>query len=159
MDLASSYSSDVFARSPAPFFLWGCGRVGFVCLVCLLSWNSLDFRLAPNIFTVWVQRLHVPEKYILHVVLWVLPRVTCLQSKTHCQLGSALSLLHFFLYPHAHKSQKMSLDPLELEFQIVVSHLVWLLGTELRSSEEHQAPLAAKTLPSFLTWCLIGKKT
>lgn len=158
MNLASYYSSDFFACSPSPF-LWGCGRVGFVCLVCFLSWNSLDFRLAPNFFIVWVQRLHVPEKYILHVVLGVLPRMTCLQSKAHCQLGSALSPLHFFLYTHAHKSQKMSLEPLELKFQMVVSHLVWLLGTELRSSEEHQAPLAAETFPSVLTCCLISENT
>ena len=27
-----------------------------------------------------------------------------------------------------------SLDPLELELQLVVSHLMWMLGTELRSS-------------------------
>jgi hypothetical protein len=30
--------------------------------------------------------------------------------------------------------QKRSSDPLEIELQVVVSHLTWVLGTELRSS-------------------------
>jgi hypothetical protein len=28
----------------------------------------------------------------------------------------------------------MTLDPLDLEFQVVMGHLVWMLVTELRSS-------------------------
>jgi hypothetical protein len=35
--------------------------------------------------------------------------------------------------------QKRALNPLALEFQVVVSHLMWILGTELRSS--------ARTMP------------
>lgn len=40
--------------------------------------------------------------------------------------------------------QKRPLDPLELELQIAVSHLTWMLGTELRSSQEHYVLLTAK---------------
>lgn len=34
---------------------------------------------------------------------------------------------------HAHQGEKRTTDPLELELKAVVSHLTWVLGTELRS--------------------------
>lgn len=34
----------------------------------------------------------------------------------------------------AQRSQKRVLDPLELHLWVVVSHTIWVLGTELRSS-------------------------
>lgn len=35
--------------------------------------------------------------------------------------------------PGAYRGQKRVSDPLELELQEVVSHLIWMLGIELRS--------------------------
>lgn len=33
---------------------------------------------------------------------------------------------------HAFRDQKRALDALELEFQVVVSHLIWMLGTQAK---------------------------
>lgn len=38
------------------------------------------------------------------------------------------------------------LDPQELQLQIVVSHLTWILGTELRSSERAASVLNGRTI-------------
>ena len=51
----------------------------------------------------------------------------------------------FIIYVYAYRvtlgGQKRPSDPLELELQVAVSHLVWVLGTKLGSSVR-----AAKTL-------------
>ena len=44
----------------------------------------------------------------------------------------------------AHGDQKRVLDPLELEFQVVVSCLMWVLGTKPRSSARAANTLTAE---------------
>lgn len=46
---------------------------------------------------------------------------------------------------------KEEADPLKLEFQAVVSHLMWVLQTELGPQEEQQGPLTVEpSLPLFI---------
>lgn len=45
---------------------------------------------------------------------------------------------------NAHGGQKIALDPFEIEFPVIVSHQMWVLGTKLRSSVKHQPLLSTE---------------
>lgn len=49
----------------------------------------------------------------------------------------------------AYGSQKMSLDPLELELQAAVGHQTWMLGIQCKAFEQI-SPLMAKPRPAPL---------
>lgn len=54
------------------------------------------------------------------------------------------------------RSQKTALDFLELEFQVGVSHQIWVLGTELVSCEEQERLLADEHLQLLThTFCCV----
>jgi hypothetical protein len=54
--------------------------------------------------------------------------------------------------PGAHRGQKRALDTLNLKLQVIVSHLLWVLGTEPGSSASLGAfqPLALSPAPKFV---------
>lgn len=45
--------------------------------------------------------------------------------------------------------QKRTLDPMELDSQTIVSHLMWVLETELGPLQEHSALTTSETLKSL----------
>lgn len=47
------------------------------------------------------------------------------------------------------QSSEWGLDPLELEFQLIVKHLIWVLGTELRSCTRAVGHTTRSSLPSI----------
>lgn len=51
------------------------------------------------------------------------------------------------------KSQKRTSDPLELESQVIVNHLTWVLGTELMSSLKDACALNCRDISSALSVC------
>lgn len=62
-----------------------------------------------------------------------------------------------------HKGQKSALDPLEVEFQVLGSHMMWMLGNKLLSFGTTRAPNHQATIrdpqicfeifqPSILIW-------
>lgn len=58
-----------------------------------------------------------------------------------------------------HRHQRRALNPLELESQVVVSHLVWVLGAQLVHQSSKHAELLSTSiltqpLPSHLSACL-----
>lgn len=56
----------------------------------------------------------------------------------------------------AHGSQERILDLLELELEVVVTCLVWVLGTKCGPLEEQQAPLAPEHPSHRSTYTLHG---
>lgn len=74
----------------------------------------------------------------------------------HCVAGCLPACLSVCAY-RAHRGQQKVPDPLELEFEAVVSLLTWVLRTELRTSEKgkaasalnHGAAALDQTLPAF----------
>lgn len=43
--------------------------------------------------------------------------------------------MHGHVHPHAYGGHKRVCDPLELEFVVAMSCLVWVMGTELGTSD------------------------
>lgn len=52
------------------------------------------------------------------------------------------------MYTGACKDQRKMLGPLEVEWEAAVSCLIWIMGTESGSLEEHQVILTAEHLSS-----------
>jgi hypothetical protein len=96
--------------------------------------------------------------YLLFLKVCVSVVCMCMNTYTHTHRHT-----HTCTYIHKCQSQKRVSDPLELEFQVVVSCLIWLLRTELLSSYpvEEQYVLLTSLVPhfavlSFETIFLIG---
>lgn len=49
--------------------------------------------------------------------------------------------MYVLTYAGACRGQKMVLDPLQLEFQAVVSHSTWVLGKSLQSLSHPSSPM------------------
>jgi hypothetical protein len=58
----------------------------------------------------------------------------------------------------AHRSQKRVSDNLQVELQVVVSHLLWILGTKLRSSRRAMCILNSWAICPA-SWCAFSYKS
>ena len=72
------------------------------------------------------------------------PRLECPTCRA---CFKALSFVFVYVYMHAHRGQKKTMpDPQELEWQVILSGPVWLLGTELGSFGKAESALNHRAL-------------